>query len=298
MGARPSIFLTGKNGQVGFELQRTLGRLGKVIPVDIEDFDLADPDAVRQNIRGTQPDLIVNPAAYTAVDRAEQEPDLAFAVNAQAPRVLAEEARRLKIPIIHYSTDYVFDGKKRSPYTEGDSPNPQSVYGESKLAGEASVSASGARHIILRLSWVYGPRGENFLRTMLSLGRKRKEIKVVDDQTGAPTWSQSIAEASAVIAARLLESQNTAGGIYHLPAGGTTTWFEYARAIFDLAGEHLSFPRPHVLPISSLEYPTAAPRPSYSVLSGARIQADYRIALPHWRDQLALAISHVNEQKG
>jgi len=287
---RPTIFLTGAEGQVGFELRRSLSAWGEVVAVDIGDLDLRDERAVRQQIRRIGPDLIVNPAAYTAVDQAEHEPDAAHAVNGRAPGVLAQEAARLNIPIVHYSTDYVFDGRKRSPYQESDPPNPQTVYGRSKLAGERAVAKSGARHVILRLSWVYGLRGHNFLRTMLRLGREKKEIQVVDDQAGAPAWSQSIAEASALIARQVTESSDAPTGVYHLPAAGATTWFDYARTIFELAGKHLSYPPVRVVPIKSSAFPSAATRPAYSVLSGERMEADFGMALPHWRVQLEQAI--------
>jgi dTDP-4-dehydrorhamnose reductase len=188
------ILLTGKNGQVGWELQRTLATLGEVVTLDRQDLDLADPDSIRRVVREHKPNLIVNAAAYTAVDKAEEESDLAMVINGTAPGILAEEAKRLSAAIIHYSTDYVFDGSKNTPYTEEDAPNPLNVYGRTKLAGERAIQAVGAPYLILRTSWVYGMRGKNFLLTILRLARERNEIKVVNDQIGAPTWSRIIAQ--------------------------------------------------------------------------------------------------------
>ncbi len=193
------ILLTGKNGQVGWELQRALGPLGEVIALGSAEMNLADPQAIRQTLAEVRPDVIINPAAYTAVDRAETEPDLAMAVNGNAPGILAEEAKRLNAALIHFSTDYVFDGAQTAPYTEEDSPNPQSMYGRSKLAGELAIRASGAKHLILRTSWVYGVHGGNFMKTMLRLGRERDELRVVADQFGAPTWARDLATTTATL---------------------------------------------------------------------------------------------------
>ena len=289
-GARPRILLTGRDGQVGFELVRALAPLGEVHAVDVGDVDLSDSGAVPDLVREVRPSIVVNPAAYTAVDRAESEADAARAVNAVAPGILAEEAARIGVPIVHYSTDYVFDGAKREPYVEEDAPNPTGVYGRTKLEGEEMVRRSGARHVILRLAWVYGTRGQNFLLTMLRLGRERRALRVVDDQVGAPTWCRMIAEASALVCRDLLAGTGLASGVYHLPAGGSTSWFGFAREIFDLAGDHAPEGRPTVEPIPTAAYPTPARRPAYSVLSGAKIAAASGIALPHWREQLRLAV--------
>ena len=277
---RPVILLTGCNGQVGWELVRTLAPLGVVRAVDVEDVDLLEIDQVRSLVREVAPALIVNPAAYTAVDRAESEPDLANAINATAPGVFAEEALTLGIPIIHYSTDYVFDGSKGAPYEEDDVPNPKTVYGVSKLGGEQAVQAVQGRHVILRLAWVFGMRGQNFVRTMLRLAEQQKEIRVVDDQLGSPTWSRMVAEASAIIAKRLLDGDDSLpSGVYHLPAGGSASWFEFAAKIFELAGPHFTWDCPVVTPITTADCPTLAERPAYSLLSGKRIEQHCGIEL-------------------
>ncbi|MBI3945541.1 MAG: dTDP-4-dehydrorhamnose reductase [Armatimonadetes bacterium] len=279
------ILLTGKNGQVGWELQRTLAPLGRVTAVDVEDVDLTDAAAVRDLARRVRPRLIVNPAAYTAVDKAEEEPDLARAINAAAPGILAEEAKALGAPMIHYSTDYVFDGAKREPYAEEDAPNPMGVYGRTKLAGEEAVRASGARTVVLRLCWVYGARGRNFMLTMLRLGRERGTVRVVDDQIGSPTWCRMIAEGSAHIAARLLGRDDWEEGVYHLTAAGQTSWCGFARALFAAHGVPAT-----VVPITTAEYPTPARRPAYSVLSNRKVGERFGVALPGWETQLGWVV--------
>lgn len=282
------ILLTGRDGQVGWELQRTLAPLGEVVALGRNALDLADGDAIRQAVRHLGPDLIVNAGAYTAVDRAEQEPERAMAVNGTAPGLLAEEAKRLGAAIIHYSTDYVFDGTKNAPYEEIDAPRPQNVYGASKLAGEKAVAASGAPHLILRTGWVYGLRGRNFLLTMLRLADERPELKVVDDQIGAPTWSRMIAEATAAIVAQgrghggIVQLLADRGGLYHLTAAGQTSWFGFACAIFAHAKKQV-----RVTPIPSAAYPSPARRPAYSVMSSARLVRTFGIALPPWEASLA-----------
>lgn len=289
---RPKILLTGKNGQVGWELRRTLAPLGQVVAVGTSDVNFCDEAALRSFVRSMRPNLIINPAAYTTVDRAESDSKLCFAINTQAPAILAEEAGDLNIPLLHYSTDYVFDGTKNTPYTESDSPNPLNVYGQSKLEGELAVVSSGARHIILRLSWVYGMRGNNFLLTMIRLANEKKLLNVVNDQIGAPTWCRMIAEASAQIVHRLhTQPEDTPSGIYHLPAGGSTSWFEFAGRIFDL-GEGRYFPKkPKLLPIPTEAYPTPATRPHSSLLSSEKIQDCFGILLPDWEEQLRFAMA-------
>jgi dTDP-4-dehydrorhamnose reductase len=273
------ILLTGADGQVGWELRRTLAPLGEVRALGRADLDLADVDRVRAVVRDGNPDAIVNAAAYTAVDKAESERAAAFAVNAVAPGVLAEEAKRNGALLVHYSTDYVFDGTKPSPYVEEDAPNPINVYGASKLAGEQAIATSGCRHLILRTSWVYGSRGRNFPLTMLRLARERPELRVVDDQVGAPTSSPAIARATA----QLLRPG--AHGLYHLSAGGKTTWCGFARAILARAG--IATP---VLAIHTADYPTPARRPLNSRLDCSRLRADFGIELPTWEAQLAEVI--------
>lgn len=276
------ILLTGRQGQVGWELERTLPALGEVITTDQRTLDLGDPDAIRRVVRETKPQLIVNAAAYTAVDRAESELELAMRVNGVAPGVLAEEAKRVGALLVHYSTDYVFDGEKPSPYVETDATNPLNVYGRSKLAGEQAIQRSRCRHLILRTSWVYSRTGRNFLLTMLRHSREKKELRVVDDQLGAPTSSRMIADAApAVIAGALRDA--SLDGIYHMTASGSTTWCGFARAIVGDASQ--------VAAISSREYPTPARRPRNSVLDNSKLYQTFRVRLPHWeaglRDVLA-----------
>ncbi len=285
------ILLTGKNGQVGWELQRALGPLGEVIALGSAEMNLADPQAIRQTLAEVRPDVIINPAAYTAVDRAETEPDLAMAVNGNAPGILAEEAKRLNAALIHFSTDYVFDGAQTAPYTEEDSPNPQSMYGRSKLAGELAIRASGAKHLILRTSWVYGVHGGNFMKTMLRLGRERDELRVVADQFGAPTWARDLATTTATLLQKWQAAQfdPALSGVYHLSAAGRTSWHEYAVEIFRLARSWdaaLAQRSPSVLPISTAEFPTPAKRPANSVLSNEKIRQVFGVQLPDWQGSL------------
>jgi dTDP-4-dehydrorhamnose reductase len=270
------ILLTGAGGQVGWELKGTLAALGEVKAFDRAQLDLADTPRLVAAVRATQPDAIVNAAAYTAVDKAESECDAAFAVNATAPRVLAEEARRAGALLIHYSTDYVFDGEKSAPYVEEDKTNPISVYGESKLAGERAVAAVDGRHLILRTSWVYGPRGRNFYLTMLRLARERPELRVVDDQVGAPTSSLAIARATV----QLL--QRHAQGLYHMTAAGETSWCGFARAILARAG--VATP---VIAIGTKDYPTPARRPRNSRLDCSKLRREHGVALAPWEEELA-----------
>jgi dTDP-4-dehydrorhamnose reductase len=279
------ILLTGAGGQVGFELARTLAPLGELHAFDHAHLDLADPAALVEACRALQPELIVNAAAYTAVDKAESEPGLAHAVNARAPGVLAGEAGRLGAVLVHYSTDYVFDGSKRAPYAEDDPPRPLNAYGRSKLEGELAIAASGCRHLVFRTSWVYGPRGRNFLATMLSLAATRDEVRVVDDQRGAPTSSLFLAEATARALAAI-PPEGVASGVYHLAAAGKTSWAGFARAIFDRAKGRRGFRAPRVVPIASAEYPTAARRPPYSVLSHRKFTAAFGFAPSSWETQL------------
>jgi dTDP-4-dehydrorhamnose reductase len=275
------ILVAGKNGQIGWELQRTLGALGEVTALGHAEMDLSKADAVRALIREIKPDIIVNAAAYTAVDKAESEPDLAMAVNGVAPGIMAQEAKRLGALLVHYSTDYVFDGTKCSPYTEDDSPNPLSVYGKTKLAGERAVTASGSAHLILRTSWVYSGRGSNFLLTILRLTRERDELRVVDDQVGAPTSSIAIAEATARILTQSATPITELNGIYHLSAAGHTTWFNFAKEIVELAGRDRPS-RPKLIPISSEEYAAPAKRPRNSILDNTRFRTSFGFELPAW----------------
>lgn len=269
------ILLTGATGQVGWELRKTLAPLGEVRVFDRFGLDLADAPVLVATVRALQPDVVVNAAAYTAVDKAEAERDLAFAVNATAPRVLAEEARRIGALLVHYSTDYVFDGEKADPYVEEDATRPINAYGASKLAGEQAILASGCRHLILRTSWVYGPRGKNFYLTMLRLARERPELKVVDDQVGAPTSSLEIARATATLLAK--GSQ----GLYHMSAAGESTWCGFARAILERAGSATP-----VVAIRTAEYPTPAKRPRNSRLDCSKLRAEHGVSLARWERAL------------
>jgi dTDP-4-dehydrorhamnose reductase len=295
------IVLTGPNGQVGHELRRALAPLAEVICLDRARLDLARPDLIPAVIRPLNPVLIVNAAAYTAVDRAESEPELAMRVNAESPAVLASEAERLGAAIISYSTDYVYDGTSRAPQREDQPCAPLNVYGRTKLAGDRALQAGATAHLILRTSWVYGARGQNFLRTMLRLGAEREELRVVDDQHGAPTWSRTIADLTAEIVTRLaarggLDSFPAAlrevAGVYHLAAEGEVTWRGFAEAIFTLS----DLPRrPRVVPITTSEYPAPAPRPGYSVLDTTRLRSRFDVALPHWHDALRNVMDEVRQ---
>lgn len=299
------ILLTGVTGQVGWELQRTLMTLGEVITVGRSasntnlQMDLAQPDTIRPIIREVKPDLIVNPAAYTAVDKAESEPELAMKVNGIAPGVIAEEAKQIGAAIVHYSTDYVFDGTSQTPYTELDPPNPQNIYGKTKLAGEQAIQAVGIPHLILRTSWVYSLRGKNFLLTMLRLGREREELRVVDDQIGSPTWSGAIAQGTTEILTgangNISDYLTHKGGIYHLSASGKTSWYGFAKAIFENDTNERKLES--LVPIPSEEYPTPAKRPAYSLLSGEKLSSTFGVVLPDWEESLKVATAPNNQEK-
>lgn len=310
---KPRILLTGKDGQVGSELARLLPAIGELTAVGHRELDLAKPEEIRRAVAQARPNIIINAAAYTAVDQAEKEEALARAVNADAPAVLAEEAKRTGALLLHYSTDYVFDGTKRSPYTEEDGTNPLSAYGRTKLAGEEAIRASGAPHVILRTAWVYATSGENFLLTILRLASTREELRIVNDQFGAPTSARAIARATADLllsakadpAAFLAEH----AGTYHMTAAGETTWHGFAVAIVESVQDRSSHApagsvpgaanwlaaatagRPivakRIVPIATAEYPTPARRPAYSVLSNARFASTFGFALADWRAQLA-----------
>jgi dTDP-4-dehydrorhamnose reductase len=284
------ILLTGKTGQIGYELERSLQGLGEIVAVDRSQMDLADLDQVRDVVRAIRPALIVNPAAYTAVDKAETEPGLAMRVNAEAPKVMAEEAKKLGAAIIHYSTDYVFDGAKNSPYTEEDAARPINVYGSTKLLGEQAIQAAEIPHLILRTSWVYGMRGRNFLRTVLQLAQERNELRIVSDQHGTPTWCRTVADITAHIVARSREAQHPAAwwdqysGIYHVTAAGQTTWHGFANAIVQNASLANI---PLVTPIATKDYPVIAKRPPYSVMSLERLRRAF-CEPPEWEGALRL----------
>ena len=288
------ILLTGATGQVGQELQRTLAPLGEVIGVSSQTMDLAQAASIRQAISQANPDIIVNAAAYTAVDKAETETELAKSINAIAPLVMAEEAQRLGATLFHISTDYVFDGHKNTPYTEEDATNPLSVYGQTKLDGEQGIQKTCDRYIILRTAWVYGTYGKsNFVKTMLRLFAEREEVRVVADQVGTPTWAGDIASAITTLLSQLPDGEgasegvSTPTGIYHFTNSGVASWYDFALAIFEEA-KALGFPLTlqRIVPITTPEYPTPARRPAYSVLAGQKISAALGNHPPHWRQSL------------
>jgi dTDP-4-dehydrorhamnose reductase len=290
------LLLIGANGQLGWELQRCLAPLGTLVATarnSSRALDVTDVDAIRRLIREIRPACIVNASAYTAVDRAEQESDLAHAVNAVAPGILAEEARTLGIPLIHYSTDYVFPGTSSTAYVEADATDACGVYGASKLAGEQAVRDAAGAYLVLRTSWVYGLRGRNFLRTMLRVGAERSELQVVNDQTASPNWSRLLAQGTAQLLACCGENLRDMAEVYHLSSSGETTWHGFAQAIFDeyraLAGASVNSPR--IVPISTADYAAPAPRPAYSTLSAARLNAELGVKLPPWRESLRLCLA-------
>ncbi len=286
----PRILIVGNAGQLGRELERSFAGTGSVVGVDRESVDLADAAQTRELVRRAAPDVILNAAAYTAVDRAESERDLAYAINEGAPRVLAEEALRCNALFVHYSTDYIFDGSKSSPWVETDAPNPLNIYGASKLAGEQAVEKVGGKYLIFRTSWVYGPHGSNFLLTMLRLAREREGLSIVDDQIGAPTTSMELARASYAIVTGILGGRFNAPeewtGLYHMTCGGSVSWFGFAQAIFVRAAGLLGAKAPALTPITTKDYPTPTARPRYSVLSNAKLHDRFGIELASWEAAL------------
>jgi dTDP-4-dehydrorhamnose reductase len=285
------VLLIGAKGQVGQELQLTLPQLGEVISIGREELDLTNSEKIGQLIREIHPDYLVNAAAYTAVDKAETEPDLAYSINAKAPKIMAESAEKIKAKFLHISTDYVFDGRKNTPYLETDLTNPLGVYGQSKLRGEEEIKTVNYQAIILRTAWVYGSYGKsNFVKTMLRLGKEREELKVVVDQVGSPTWAKDIA---AAITQLLIHADNPAG-IYNFTNSGVASWFDLTKAIFEeakISGIPLKIQR--VIPITTAEYPTPAARPAYSVLSGQKISQQLGYISPYWRDSLKAMLNQL-----
>jgi len=291
------ILVTGKNGQVGFELQRALAPLGQVVAIDQADCDLADAEAIRALVRRIGPDVIVNPAAYTAVDKAEADQGTAFAVNAEAPRVFGEEAARLGALVVHFSTDYVFNGSKEGAYAETDTPDPQSVYGRTKYEGERALAGANPRHLILRTSWVVGAHGGNFAKTMLRLAAEREQLNVVADQFGAPTSAALLADLTAHLVRQYQDKGGDAFpyGTYHVVAGGETSWCDYARFVIAealAAGRQLKTTPDKVFPLSTTDYPTPAKRPANSRLDTARFRSTFGLILPDWQD----GVRHVLQQ--
>jgi dTDP-4-dehydrorhamnose reductase len=303
------ILLTGKNGQVGHELVRHLAATQhELVSVGSTDCDLSKPEAIRDLIHTVKPDVLINPAAYTAVDRAESEPDMAKAINADAPEIIAVELKKTSGLLIHFSTDYVFDGQKTMPYTELDVPNPQSVYGRTKLQGERAISASGVSHIILRTSWVFGVHGNNFLKTMLRLAAEREELRVVNDQFGAPTSAKFLAQTVTQMLGRLgpKKPRNQAAidraalmGLYHCSCSGHTSWYDYAKFAIELAHNHgvkLKLPADRLIPIPSSEYPTPAARPINSVLDNTKLEQTFGIQRPDWQSEVGQVLQALNWQ--
>jgi len=302
---KPVILLTGKNGQVGAELLRLLPQVGEVVAFGHDQLDLSNPSDIRRTIREVRPQLIVNAAAYTGVDQAETDETTAHAVNAQAPGLLAEEAQKIGAVLVHYSTDYVFDGTKKLPYDEADSTNPINVYGKTKFTGEQAIRSSGVSHLIFRTSWVYATRGRNFLLTILRLATEREELRIVNDQVGAPTCASDVAAATTKILSPICERNDGSfvfsdvSGTYHMSAAGQTTWYDFAATMLEKAkatshnldwlttatqGRRLIARR--VIPISTEEFGSPTPRPAYSILSNCRLMQTFGVALPDWQTQL------------
>jgi len=284
---QPRILLIGRIGQVGWELRRSLAPMAGITCADFPDIDLTSGDSVRRWVRDSRPDIVINAAAYTAVDKAETEPDKAMAVNGVAPGILAEEAKKLGALLVHYSTDYVFDGTRTTPYAETDVPAPLGVYGRSKLAGDKAVEAVGGEHLIFRLCWVYGARGQNFMLTMMRLARERDKLRVVGDQVGCPTWSRMIAETTALALKVVVAApdRRACTGTYNLAASGVTSWHGFAQAIVNLMpaeGRKCT----EVEAISTAEYPTPTKRPAYSVLACDKLDRAFGLRLPHWEESL------------
>jgi dTDP-4-dehydrorhamnose reductase len=299
------ILLTGKTGQVGRELAPLLHRMGELTVLDRQELDLANPDQIRRVIRALRPHLIVNAAAYTAVDRAESDEAAARAVNAVAPGIMAEEAVKLGALLVHYSTDYVFDGTAQTPYEEDAPVNPLNVYGKTKLEGERAIQQAGAAYLIFRTGWVYAPQGRNFLLTILRLATEREELRIVRDQTGAPTSSREIAAATVRVLSQVYSATNgvlsptPSEGIYHMTAGGETNWYSFAKLILELASgppgpggwlAGVTNNRPliarRIVPIATHEFPTPARRPAYSVLGNRKLNDTFGVRLPDWETQL------------
>jgi dTDP-4-dehydrorhamnose reductase len=302
---KPVILLTGKNGQIGAELSRFLPQLGEVVALDREHLDLSKPDDIRRSIREIRPQIIVNAAAYTAVDKAETDEAMAQAVNGEAPGLMAKEAKKIGAAFVHYSTDYIFDGSKKTPYDETDAANPINVYGKTKFSGEQAIRRSGVPHLIFRTAWVYATRGRNFLLTILHLATEREELRIVNDQVGAPVCASDLAAATSKILAGMCERNNgrfvfsEASGTYHISAEGQTTWYDFAKAILEKAGATsrdlpwlaaATSGRPliarRVIPISTEEFRSRTHRPAYSVLSNSRLIQTFGVALPNWQTQL------------
>lgn len=295
------FLIIGRTGQVGWELRRTLSCLGEIVAVEYPEIDCTQPETLRELVRRHRPTVIANAAAYTAVDKAETEPDLAQAVNATAPAVLAEEARQLGSLLVHYSTDYVFDGSGNQPRTETSPTAPLNVYGKSKLAGDLAIVASGCQHLIFRTSWVYGARGNNFLLTMLKLSRERDQLSIVNDQIGAPTTAVSIAQVTASVLAQVLspavQGTNSSSGVYNLTTRGEASWFDFAEAIFAKAHQVLGTLQPKLTAISTTQFPRPAQRPPNSRLSCEKLENTFGVTLPYWQTALDFTLETLADQR-
>jgi len=298
------ILLLGKNGQVGWELQRSLMPLGEVIALDRSQCDLSHPETIPSIVQNIKPDIIVNAAAYTAVDKAEEEEELATAINSISVGVLAEEARKLNALLVYFSTDYVFDGLKNTPYTEEDATNPLSAYGRSKLAGEKTIQASGCRYLIFRTSWVFASRGSNFIKTMLRLAAEREELKVVADQIGSPTSAELIADITALVIQQLIINPQLIkekSGIYHLAASGKTNWHGYAQHVLKVAsnlGHVLKVLPEQVVPIATADFPMPAKRPMNSCLDTSKLHLAFGLTLPDWQHYVDRALTEILKETG
>ena len=283
------ILLIGKTGQIGGELKKLVGNLGTLIAIDRKQLDLSHPESIEASILSIQPEIIINAAAYTEVDKAEEEPQLAMTVNGTGPGLLAKAAKKVGAGLIHYSTDYVFDGCSKTPYKEGDAPNPLSVYGKSKLEGEKALNKAGIPYLILRTSWVYSHRGKNFLLSIQRLAKEKNSLRIVNDQIGAPTWARSIAKGTHKILGKCL-NQNwpkikdpSLSGIFHLTCQGKTSWHGFAKEIINLSGKGKNIA---LQPIPTTEYYTPATRPPYSLLSNEKIKKIFSLDMPQWEDAL------------
>jgi len=297
----PVILITGCNGQVGWELQRSASHLGKVVAMDRQGMDLSDNENIRAVIRDIKPDVIINAAAYTAVDKAEEESELAYQINSVAPGVMAEEASSLGALLVHYSTDYVFNGASSKPYSETDKPDPQNIYGASKLAGELAIQESGCDYLIFRTSWVFASRGQNFLLSMLRLASERKELSIVSDQTGAPTSARLIADVTSNVVWQALNERNNKrfkSDLFHLVSSGSTSWHGFAEEIFQTVRSGIinrELVIKDVLPIKTEDYPTPATRPIFSHLQTDKLAKAYSIYLPEWSVQVGLCLRELND---
>jgi dTDP-4-dehydrorhamnose reductase len=296
----PRVLVTGADGQVGRALLQSFAGSAEVIGCNRNSLDLANADQIRERVRALAPDIIINAGAYTAVDRAESERDLAFAINGRAPGILAEEAHRASALLVHYSTDYVFNGSKRGPWIEDDATGPLSVYGASKLAGEEAIRSVGGRHLIFRTSWVYAPEGKNFVLTMLRLARERDSLKVVDDQVGAPTTAAELARATHAISTEIfagkLENTPVWSGVYHMTCSGSVSWYGFARTIFKRAHKLIGVKAPKINPIATSDYPTPAKRPHNSTLCNDKLQRTFNVCLTPWQSALDEVLAAIAAQ--